>query len=215
VVDLLVGKTKERFIVEIKNKLRANRLPAIRKQQEAVKEPFLLICLYIPTPLKRELKDLHINYLEAAGNRFVHTDNVFFFINDRHVTPARLPVEGKLWKAAGLKLLFALLRYPKLLHAPYRQIADEAGIALGNVGGYLEELQKEGFLRDGKINLPTGVFIDNKQRLIERWAEAYQTNLRPKEWVNNFRFMNPAHQKDWRNLPTERSKWRVRTQLRF
>ncbi len=207
VIDLMLGKKKERFIVEIKNELRANRLPAIRQQHEAVREPFLLICQYIPAPLKKELKDIRINYLEAAGNCFIQTDNVFLFINDQQVTPARLPVEGKLWKAAGLKFLFALLRYPKLLHGPYRQIADEAGIALGNVGGYLEELHKEGFLREGKINPATGIFIDNKHRLIERWAEAYQNNLRPREWVNNFRFMNTTQQKDWRNLSTEGFKW--------
>jgi len=207
VIDLGIGKKKQRFIVEIKNELRANRLPAIRNQHQAANEPFLLICQYIPMTLKKELKDIQINYLEAAGNCFVHTDDLFLFINDQQVTPARLPAEGKLWKAAGLKFLFALLRHPKLLYGPYRRIAEEAGIALGNVGGYFEELQKEGFLKNGIIDQKTGVFIENKPKLIQRWADAYQTNLRPKEWVNNFRFMNPANQKDWRSIPTKGFKW--------
>ncbi len=80
---------------------------------------------------------------------------------------------------------------------------------MGNIGAYLEELRKEGFLKDGIINSTgtEGIIIENKSRLIHRWAELYQTNLRPKVWVNNFRFMNAPQQKDWRSINTEGFKW--------
>lgn len=206
-VEFAFGKKKQAFIVEIKNELRANHLPAICKQQQAAGEPFLVICQYIPMPLKKNLKELEVNYLEAAGNCYINESGLFIFINDQQVTPVRLPVEGKLWKAAGLKFVFAILRHPKLLYGPYRQIAEEAGIALGNVGGYLEELHKQGFLKNGVIDPTIGIFIENKMRLIQRWAEAYQNNLRPKQWVHNFRFMNTEHQRNWRDIPTDGFKW--------
>lgn len=205
-VEFIFGQKKQAFLVEIKNELRANHIPNIHKQRKAAGGAFLVVCQYIPMPLKKELKDLQVNYLEAAGNCYINEDDLFVFINDQQVTPVRLPVEGKLWKAAGLKFLFAILRNPKLLNGPYRQIAEEAGIALGNVGGYLEELRKEGFLKNGIIDNTESIIMENKPRLIQRWAEAYQTNLRPKQWVNNFRFMNAAHQ-DWRNITTKGFKW--------
>lgn len=206
-VEFTFGSRKQTFLVEIKNELRTNHIPNIHKQRKAAGEAFLLVCQYIPMPLKKELRNMQVNYLEAAGNCYIKEDGLFVFINDQQVTPMRLPAEGKLWKAAGLKFLFAILRNPGLLNAPYRQIAEEAGIALGNVGGYLDELRKEGFLKNGIIKNTEGIFIENKPRLVQRWAEAYQTNLRPKEWVNNFRFMNAAHQKDWRSITTEGFKW--------
>ncbi|NCD68251.1 type IV toxin-antitoxin system AbiEi family antitoxin [Mucilaginibacter agri] len=206
-IDLNLGKRKETFIIEIKNELRNNTLPAIKNIAAAADKAFLLICQYIPLPIKKELKDLKINYLEVAGNCFIETEKLFIFINDQQVTATRLPVEGKLWKAAGLKFLFAILRYPELLNRPYRQVANEAGIALGNVGGYLEELRKEGFLRKGIINNEKADFIENKTRLIQRWVEAYRNNLRPKEWVGKFRFMNPEDLKNWRNIQPDGFKW--------
>lgn len=206
-IEISIGKRKRVFLVEIKNELRSNQLPHIRKQDMAADRALLLVCQYIPSPLKKELKDLKINYLEATGNCYIGEEDLFVFVNDQQVSPVRLPVEGKLWKAAGLKFLFAILRNPQLINDSYRRIAEKAGVALGNVGGYLDELRKEGFLKNGIINNVDGVFIENKARLIQRWAEAYHTNLRPKQWVNNFRFMNLAYQKDWRSIKNDGFKW--------
>ena len=206
-IELNLGKRKETFIIGIKNELRNNKIPLIKKMEAAADKAFLLICQYIPLPIKRELKELKINYLEAAGNCFIETEKTFVFINDQQVTASRLPVEGKLWKAAGLKFLFAILLYPELLNKPYRQVAEEAGIALGNVGGYLEELRNEGFLRKGIVNNEKADFIENKGRLTQRWAEAYRNNLRPKEWIGNFRFMNPEDIKNWNHIKTDGFKW--------
>lgn len=206
-VELNIGKRKEKFVIVIKNELRNNALNLITEMNDNADNAFLLICQYIPMPIKKQLKDLKINYLEAAGNCFIETEKIFVFINDQHVTAARLPIEGKLWKATGLKFLFTVLRYPELLNKPYRQLAEEAGIALGNIGGYLEELRNEGFLRKGIINNEKADFIENKIRLTQRWAEAYRNNLRPKEWIGNFRFMNPDDMKNWEQMEPNGFKW--------
>jgi hypothetical protein len=206
-IELNFGQRKETFIIEIKGELRGNSLNFVRNMHTVADEVILLICRYIPMPLKQELKKSGVNYLETAGNCYINTGKAFVFINDQQVTDARLPAEGKLWKMAGLKFLFAILRDPDLVNGPYRQIAEEAGIALGNVGGYLEELRSEGFLKKGMSkNKETG-FIENKTRLIQRWAEAYRTTLRPKKWIGNFRFLNATDQQNWRTLPTAEFKW--------
>src|ERR1700754_2531330 len=145
-IEIRSARNNVHFIVEIKNELRnKNYLP--NKHRKGTEN--LLVAQYIPKPLKQELKSINYNYLDAAGNCFIQTPELFIYINDQQVTEARLPAEGKLWKTAGLKFLFAILIQPELLNHPYRRIADEADIALGNVGRLLEEFKKEGYLLDG------------------------------------------------------------------
>ncbi|MDN3548826.1 type IV toxin-antitoxin system AbiEi family antitoxin [Mucilaginibacter aquaedulcis] len=201
-IEIRSAKNKVHFVVEIKNELRNKKyLPA--KRQKGIAN--LLVAQYIPKPLKQELKSINYNYLDAAGNCFIQTPELFIYINDQQVTGTRVPVEGKLWKTAGLKFLFAILIQPELLNHSYRQIAEEADIALGNVGGLLEELKKEGYVLDGGKN--KGLFIGYKERLINRWAEAYMATLRPKLLAGNFRFIVKDQVNHWDQLETNQFKW--------
>lgn len=201
-IEIRTARNHVHFIVKIKNELR-NKKYLPNKHQKGTEN--LLVAQYIPKPLKQELKNINYNYLDAAGNCFIQTPELFIYINDQQVTETRLPVEGKLWKTAGLKFLFAILMQPELLNYPYRRIADEAGIALGNVGGLLEELKKEGYLLDGGKN--KGLFIGHKERLISRWAEAFRATLRPKLLAGNFRFINKDQVNHWDQLETNQFKW--------
>jgi len=206
-IEIKLNNRTETFEIEIKNELRGNSflVSLMTKQQNGT--PNLLISQYIPMPLKKELKKRKVNYLEAAGNCFISTQDMFIYINDQQVTDLRVPAEGKLWKTSGLKFLFVVLRFPELLNNSYRAIAEEAGIALGSIGGLLEELTREGFLHTGSNNGGKAVFIGNRNRLIERWAEAYRANLRPKEMIGNFRFLDKGTAKSWENLETIGFKW--------
>jgi hypothetical protein len=129
------------------------------------------------------LKAEKVNYLEATGNCYIQADGFFFFINDRRVTEARLPKEGKLWKATGLKFVFAVLADDELLNGAYRQLAAYAGIALGNVGPLLTELRNEGYLLPGT----KGPMLVNREMLRDKWVELYPTLLRPKLRIGRYR----------------------------
>jgi len=206
-IEIRLNNKLETLEVEIKNELRVNRFPVSLMYHQDEKMPQLLISNYIPMPLKQELKTRKINYLEAAGNCFIQTSQLFIYINDQQVTDIRVPAEGKLWKVAGLKFLFVILRLPELLNAPYRDIAEEAGIALGSIGGMLEELTNEGYLKDVTKNGPKIAFIENRDRLIDRWAEAYRANLRPKQMIGNFRFLDKHDANYWEGLGKPNFKW--------
>jgi hypothetical protein len=197
----------ETFSIQIKNELRAHNLPVSLKPEKKVSDPSLLISKYIPMPIKQELKKRNVNYLEVAGNCFISTPKIFIYINDQQVTESRISTDGKLWKPAGLKFTFAILRFPDLLNKSYRMIADEAGIALGNIGGLLKELTVEGFLKTGNTKDGKNYFIENQNRLIERWAEAYKSNLRPKQFIGNFRFLNKESAQAWKAIPKEDFYW--------
>lgn len=204
VIEVTLQKIRRIFDIEIKNEIRIGNLQALINLKKNTGREFLLICQYIPMPLKLELKLNQINYLEAAGNCYIQAPGIFLYINNQQVTEIRTPAEGKLWKAAGLKFLFAVMQDQEIINTPYRNIADHAKIALGNVGGLLEELRKEGFLRDG---LKTNNFLDNRERLIQRWTEAYMSNLRPKLVIGNFRFIQKETMRNWKAIQEGFFKW--------
>ncbi|OOQ56618.1 type IV toxin-antitoxin system AbiEi family antitoxin [Mucilaginibacter pedocola] len=197
-IEIQSGDARVHFITNIKNEVR-NFLP----QKYLAGTEHLLVAQYIPKPLKQELKNLQYNYLDAAGNCFIRAGGLFIYINDQPVTEIRLPAEGKLWKAAGLKFIFAILLKQELLNLPYRKIAEDAGIALGNVGALLEELKKEGYLLGGH----NGQFLAYKEKLIDRWAEAFKNTLRPKLMLGTFRYIKKDLNYNWEEHDAAGIKW--------
>src|SRR5882672_6270727 len=65
VVELRFGNQRAQFLVEIKNEIRQINLPRILDQIGRERQEWLLVCQYIPKPLKENLKEQAINYLEA------------------------------------------------------------------------------------------------------------------------------------------------------
>lgn len=166
-LQFVIGQDKYLFFVEVKKELREMHIPAILEKIGHDKEQWLLVCRYIPKQVKERLKSLGVNNLDAAGNCYIRAGRLFLYINDKPVTPVRENNTGKLWARAGLKLVLAILTEPGIVGTPYRNIAQKAGIALGNVGGLLAELKNGGHLA-------------NKTKLATRWAEQYNTRVKPK-----------------------------------
>jgi len=88
-------------------------------------------------------------------------------------------------------MVFALLCRPELLNAPYREIVDAAGVALGAVGWVYFDLQARGYVAAGKKK-GTRRFLEPK-RLFDEWVTNYPIKLRPKLNPRRFRVPNA----DW------------------
>lgn len=198
-----IGKQKHDFHINIKNELRQSNLPALIEQVGKEKEDWLIISKYIPKPLKEKLKGEGINYLEAAGNCFIQAGALFLYINDQPVTPTRETVTGKLWKQSGLKFLFVILCDNTLLNAPYRKIAEVAGIALGNIGSLLEELRQAGYI----IENENGFCLTQKEQLTQRWMELFHAVLRPRLIKGVFRFARKEREQEWKEIKSENFLW--------
>jgi hypothetical protein len=207
-IEIKMGKHLDRFDVVLKNQVR-DAIPSYLLQPgyKWNKNGTLLVSRYIAKPLKEQLKEHQINYLEAAGNCFIKTDNIYIYINDQPVTDVRLPADGKLWKTAGIKFLFSILSDPELLNQNYRAIASASTIALGNIGPLMTELQKEGYVREGVREKAKFLFIDKKDQLIRRWAEAYRGTLRPKLQLYTYRFAQKERAATWKDQPVEGFYW--------
>lgn len=204
-VRLKVGKEVVEFAVEAKNELRQMHLPGLLEQiEKRSEEDWLIISQYIPKPLKEELRRLGVNYLEASGNCFIRHGGLFFYINDQAVTPARLPEEGKLWKATGMKFLFVLLQNPHLINESYRFLARVSKIALGNIGHFLDELKNEGYIKRSKDG---SLFLENTDQLARKWVGLFPTVLKAKLKMGTFRFIDPGRFAGWPDLKTEKFYW--------
>ncbi|MEO7488118.1 MAG: type IV toxin-antitoxin system AbiEi family antitoxin [Ferruginibacter sp.] len=206
-LELKQGATKTIFFVEIKNEIREQNLPAILNRMGKNAAEWLLVCQYIPKPLKEKLKDQGINYLETAGNCFIKKDGLFFYINDKAVTALRQPTEGKLWKQAGLKFLFGILINPELLNTNYRQIARDTKVALGNIGPFIDELKQEGFLKEGVESARPMLFVENKEQLQRKWIELFNAVLKPKLKMGRFRFIDNNLLTNWKDIPNNHFYW--------
>jgi hypothetical protein len=202
-VQLTLGKEKHVFQVEIKHELRQTNMPSILNKIGNNKENWILVSRYIPQPIKNQLREQGINYLEAAGNCFIHTGSLFFYISDRPVTASRQTTTGKLWKQAGLKFLFVIISNPSLLNKPYRTIADAAGIALGSIGPLMQELQQAGYIKKEQEEW----IMINKEVLIQRWVELFHVLLKPKYQLGRFRFLHTETQRQWKLIKPINFYW--------
>jgi hypothetical protein len=206
-LQLQAGTQNTHFDVLLKNEIRQLHVPDIIAKIGNHKTEWLLICQYIPKPVKEILKTTGINYLEAAGNCFIQKEGIFFYINDQPVTPLRQVATGKLWKNAGIRLIFALLQNPGLVNRPYREIAKQAHIALGNIGDLLQELQQQGYVQISKEMNRQILYLERKQALEKKWIELFVTMLRPKLVQGRFRFMTAADKARWKNMNLANTYW--------
>lgn len=202
-VEIKLRQIRHEFMIEIKGEVREHMIEHITGRFGKQKDKWLLVARYIPGPIKEFLKKHGYNYLEMTGNCFISTDQLFISINDKEVKHVLKTPEGKLWKAAGLKFLFVVLQDPTMLSKPQRMIAQAAGIASGNISNFLEELRNSGYLI-GDTGVET---LLHREKLIERWVEAFYITLRPKLQKGIFRFLRVNQQKEWREIELSEIYW--------
>lgn len=193
-VDAQVRLGKTPLLAEIKARLTPANLGPVLAQIKRLPGPALLVTPYITPPMAERLKAEDIPFIDAAGNAYVRTPDTFIYVTGRkRAVPveARRPV--RVFRTTGLRIVFALLCRPELVAAPYREIAEQAGVALGSVNIALKELEQLGFLRTHKAK---GRVLEHRERLLNTWVEEYARELRPRLKPRRFRVDNPNWWKD-------------------
>lgn len=136
----------------------------------------LLVSHYIPPGLAARLRQQQIEFVDCAGNLHLRQLPLYIDISGRkHARQA--PPEGRLFRPAGLKLIYLLLRNRNALNATYRALAEDAGIALGAIGSLFKELEKRGNL---KIDDQRRRQLVATEELLQRWQLGYLEALRPR-----------------------------------
>lgn len=160
--------------------------------------PRMLVVPYMTAAMAERCRLLRIPFLDAVGNAYLDAPGLFVYVAGRKrpdiqelntkATPHRV------FKPTGMRIIFALLLNPALAGRGYRDIAKAAGVALGAVGGVLEDMTNRGHLHE-VLRGEKRLFDPN--RLTQEWVAYYPVKLRPK--LNARRFRAP-HPDWWKNV---------------
>jgi len=143
----------------------------------------LLMSHYISPKMAALLKQKEIEYADCAGNLYLNRLPLYVEIGGQKHTP-KAPTADRLFRPAGLKLVYQLLRNRNAVNATYRTLADDSGIALGAIGSLFTELEKRGSL----VSDETGERrLHAIEELLQRWQLGYLETLRPKLFLQRCR----------------------------
>ncbi|MEL6536584.1 MAG: type IV toxin-antitoxin system AbiEi family antitoxin, partial [Bacteroidota bacterium] len=142
---------------------------------------------------KEALRNRKVAYLEANGNIFVDQPGLFLWVDSQPPLPFRREVRNRAFTKTGLKVLFHLLQDPTLIQRTQRELAEIAGVALGNIPQVIQGLRDKGYLTVDKGG--TAVW-QNREELLQRWMIAYENTLRPSLIRGRYRM-----QGDWAATP--------------
>ena len=159
-------------------------------------EDGILIADYINPNMAQRLKDEGVQFLDTCGNAYINNQKYFIYVKgNKKKSDFYLPnrTAGQLFNTVGLKVIFALLNDEELINQTYRDIANRANVALGNLTKIFAELKEEGFLVEIK---QTRKLID-KERLFQKWVEHYPYKLKNKMFLGEYMAPTPEY---WKNI---------------
>ena len=192
-----------KFNVEIRKEIREYQLTKLFNMKTEY-DPFMVIAENIFPKIKSALVEHGIAYIVLDGSINIETDNILLKVDGRRKVHHHQDKFGRAFTKAGLKALFLLLTNEIDINDTHRAIANNAGIAHGNVQYILEGLKEQGFaLQLNKKELK----LTNKDQLLQKWITAYNEKLKPALKVGNFRFNNPAAFKGWKEINLNKTQW--------
>lgn len=201
---LLIETNKKNytFTVELKKELRTINIPKLAELKEH-HDNLLVIARVIYPNIRKQLQELHINYMDNLGNIFIHQGELLLLINgDKPQTPIANNT-GRAFNKAGLRFIFNLLTREDFLQKTYREMAVECETALGNINYIVKDLQEQGYLV--KKNKKDWL-LNNREAIITKWAENYIKKLQPDLLMGTFRFQDPEGMKNWKNMKFDTTK---------
>ena len=134
-----------------------------------------------------------ISYLDAAGNCYIRASGLLLFVTGQK-SKTIFGRRRRAFQKAGLKIIFALLESPELIEAPYRAIAEMAGVSRGAVGYVVRDLEELGYVEQGGSSRRV---LEQAPALAKRWASRYAEVLRPELVRGRFRFVGEGSRR-WR-----------------
>jgi len=202
VLEVGYKNNTERFYVAIKKELREFQLNQIFNLAEE-NPPFLVIAENLFPKIKDELIEQGIAYIEMNGNINIETENILLRVEGKQKKLLQPEKFGRAFTKTGLKTIFLYLTNANEINDTYREIARNAGIAIGNV-----KLIHEGLIENGyalKLN-DKELKLTKKKELLEKWITAYIEKLKPTLYLGNFRFNNPDDFFKWKDLNLEKTQ---------
>ncbi|MET1005886.1 MAG: type IV toxin-antitoxin system AbiEi family antitoxin [Propionibacteriaceae bacterium] len=147
-VDLLLsrGEARQEFAMELMGHARLSDLG----RHSGVRTPafpWMVGAASVSSRSADAFRRAGVQYIDASGNASIHFGDVLIDVRGRRVgrdlsTP---PGRGNLFSSARAQVAFALLQWPRLWQKPQREIAEAAGVSLGQVNDALKLFREAGF----------------------------------------------------------------------
>ena len=180
-----------RFTAEVKQWAQQANLGVLINQIQQLPVKGMLVADYVNPKMADKLRELDVPFIDAVGNVYINEKPLYICIkgiknnprNDIVHTIREAQTRGRAFQPKGIKVVYALMRDPELVAAPYRDIVNVTGVALGTVGWVINDLKQAGYLVEyGKSNRQ----LKNKKELLDKWVDAYLEKLRPKLFLGTF-----------------------------
>ena len=185
------------YVAEIKRVDRFAILKDVRNQHAHYGQAHqpLLVAPRITTETAEKCRELDLQFIDAAGNAYLRGPGLYILVKGQRVIEGEnLLLIGHEGKRAGtathLRVIFALLCKPELLNAPYRDIVQVAGVALGTIGCVFNDLTDRGLTTGGKRKGDRAML--ERKKLIDEWTTTYPIKLRPKLHPRRFKAPKPG-----------------------
>ena len=169
------------FAADVKTEIRNYHLKDLPNNKDL---PLMFVADKLYPNVKEELRRMKVNYLDTAGNIFIHHLQNYIWLEGNRKTNTEKQTVNRAFTKQGLKVVFLFLWQKDMVNAPYRKIAELTGVALGNITLIMEGLRDAGFLL--ALNEKQYVLI-KKKALLDRWIEGYRDVLKPTLHLGNFR----------------------------
>ncbi len=136
-----------------------------------------------------------VDYLDLAGNAHLAGPGLLIHVEGRKLAEAPLARRGRPNKG-WVKAVLTWLVQPELVGRPYRDTAEQAGVALGTVAACVRDLVTRGLLAQAK----QGRQIADRPQLVALWVQAYVDVLRPKLTERRLQVRAETKPEIWRRL---------------
>ena len=177
------------FALQVKKRITRPAIAMEKALPTMPQKDRILFTTYVTPPIADLMRQVDLFFIDLAGNAYINKPPLLIFIkgNKPPEEVGKTPIK-RLFKPAGLKVLFTLLNKPDVVNLPYRQIAEMTDVALGTVDWIFRDLKDMRFMvKMGKRKRK----LTNLDTLRKRWVEAYPDQLRPKLVIDRFMADNP------------------------
>jgi hypothetical protein len=190
-----------RFDAYQKKEIRPFQLIIILEMKRKYRDLIVLADEIFPR-VKEELRKKDVNYIDGAGNAFIKNKNLYLFIDGKR-RQGESTNKSRLFSRAGLQVVYHILVNNDLINKPYRDIAAQANVALDTISKTMNGLKSHGYVMSINKDFQK---LFKKDELLEKWVEHYNDRLKPKLYLDSFRFKEEDVNFRWKNITLDRTK---------
>jgi hypothetical protein len=201
-IDGFLTLQNKRIAAEVKGDFRMHQLEGILKQKSNYGD-IILIANVLSDTIKEKLKLEGVSYLDTAGNAFIfYPPDIAIAIDGKKRETNKEIIKDKAFTKTGMRVVFAYLKDEVLLTKPYRTIAETVGVSLDTIAKTNESLKQQGFIRQ---LTDKEMALTDKEKLFKKWADVYETRLKPKLFYEKFSFLTDEAARNWQTLPLSKN----------